>query len=268
LAKGFVALVVLLAAPAAAGDAEWRELEPGLALLEWTAKRKSSHGDSVIRILRVDPEKFSLRLVSAKATQSKNRSARDWAHEEGLVAAINASMFAADRRTSVALMLTAGHVNNSHLGKDNAVLAFDPLVGGVPAAQIIDRQCQDFGSLRAKYASLVQNIRMISCDGKNVWAQQARRWSIATVAVDRKGRVLFIHSRSPHTVHDFIDELLAAPIEVKNAMYVEGGPEAQLYIKSGDFEGEWLGSFETGFFESDDNDIGWRIPNVIGVVRK
>jgi hypothetical protein len=252
-----------------AADKTWQQLEPGLELAEWETARKSSHGDSVVRVLRVDLDRFLLRLANASASKPRtNRSAREWAEREKLVAAINASMFQTDRKTSVALMTTSGHVNNRRVSKDNAVLAFDPVSSDVPRAQIIDRACQDFGVLRKQYNSLVQNIRMISCQGKNVWAKQDRKWSIAAVAMDEEGRVLFVHSRSPHSVHDFINELLEFPLDVKNAMYVEGGPEAQLYVKSGDFEGEWLGSFETGFFETDDNTGAWPIPNVIGVVRK
>ncbi len=36
----------------------------------------------------------------------------------------------------------------------------------------------------------------------------------------------------------------------------------------GGVELERFGSFETGFFESDDNAIAWPVPNVIGVVRR
>ena len=69
-------------------------------------------------------------------------------------------------------------------------------------------------------------------------------------------------------MHDFIDMLLELPIDLKNAMYVEGGPEAQLYVEGGGRSIELVGSFETGFFEADDNLQAWPIPNVIGVVRR
>ena len=85
--------------------------------------------------------------------------------------------------------------------------------------------------------------------------------------MDRQGRVLFIHVRSPYTMHNLIDILLELPIGLRNAMYVEGGPEAQLYVRSGDFEAERVGSYETDFFENDLNDHAWPVPNVIGIVR-
>ena len=47
-------------------------------------------------------------------------------------------------------------------------------------------------------------------------------------------------------------------------MYVEGGPEASLYVKVGGEVVSEVGSFETGFFESDANQVFWPLPNVIG----
>jgi hypothetical protein len=51
-------------------------------------------------------------------------------------------------------------------------------------------------------------------------------------------------------------------------MYLEGGPEASLYVKDGDFEAMHIGSYETGFNENDDNHTFWALPNIIGVRRK
>ena len=86
---------------------------------------------------------FELRLLNASAAKDKkNRTAEEWVKDHKLVAAINASMFATDHKSSVALMQTKDHVNNKRLSKDNVVLAFDPLEKGVPAVQIIDRTCR------------------------------------------------------------------------------------------------------------------------------
>ena len=48
-------------------------------------------------------------------------------------------------------------------------------------------------------------------------------------------------------------------------MYVEGGPEASLYLAvGGQAIVSEMGSFETGFFESHDNRRFWPLPNVLG----
>src|SRR5206468_3610842 len=92
-------------------------------------------------------------------------------------------------------------------------------------------------------ARLVQSIRMISCNGENVWSRQERRWSTAAIGMDALGRILFLHVRSPYSTHDLIDILKALPLGLTRAMYAEGGPEAQLFVSSGAEEHEWVGSY-------------------------
>jgi len=246
----------------------WITLEPGLEYGVFSSPTRSDSGDSKIRILRIDPGRFELRLMNASASEhGLALTPRDWATRNGLVAAINASMFQVDRRTSVSLMKSKAHTNSPWLSKDKAVLAFDRLDDSVPPVQIIDRQLQDFDTLKDKYETLVQSIRMVSLDGRNVWAPREQRWSTAAIGIDRRGRVLFIHVRSPYTTHELIDVLLQLPIDLRNAMYVEGGPQAQMYVHAGEREYELVGRIDTAFLDSDDTSPAWPVPNVIGVAR-
>jgi hypothetical protein len=137
-------------------------------------------------------------------------------------------------------------------------------VGDATPVQIFDREQQDFNELRPRYATLVQSIRMVSCDRRNVWAPSDRRFSAAAIGVDRRGRVLFIHARTPWPVHELVQALLALPIDLAQAMYVEGGPEAQLFARGGGRELERVGTFEgTG-----GNASAWPVPNVVAAVRR
>lgn len=192
----------------------------------------------------------------------------EWAKKYGLVAAVNAGMYQADGISNVGYMRNFNHVNNGHLNKYQAVLAFNPVDGSPPEVQIIDRQCQDFGSLKDKYSTLVQNIRMISCRQVNVWASQEEMWSIASLGIDTSGNVLFIFSESPYTVHDFIDILLGLPLSIHNAMYLEGGTEAALYLSTGSFTLEKSGSGMLGAPSPAGNPSTRLLPNIIGVVKK
>jgi hypothetical protein len=216
-------------------------------------------------VVRVDPARFELKLLAASAPgQGELRTARAWAYRTGASAVINAAMYQEDYRTSVSLMRTGEHVNQRRLSKDNAVLAFDPLVSGVPPIRIVDRECESLEDAAARYATLVQSIRMISCDRRNVWAPSERRYSAAAIGTDRAGRVLFIHARTPWPVYELVKALLAAPLDLQQAMYVEGGPEAQLFARGGGKEIERVGTFET----ADTNGRAWAVPNVIAAVRK
>ena len=49
----------------------WETLEPGLELGSFVPAKKSSFGDSVVRVLRIDLKHFEFRLLNASA-QSQN----------------------------------------------------------------------------------------------------------------------------------------------------------------------------------------------------
>ncbi len=105
---------------------------------------------------------------------------------------------------------------------------------------------------------------MISCTGRNVWRQQTQKWSTALIGIDRAGNVLFIHVRSQYTTHDLINILLQLPLQLTNAMYAEGGREAQLYVQTGEHNYEFVGDYGNGF----GSNSGRPIPNVVGIVRR
>jgi hypothetical protein len=86
--------------------------------------------------------------------------------------------------------------------------------------------------------------------------------------IDEKGNVLLISTRSPYTIRQFSEILLSLPLAIKNVMYLEGGPEASLYLDANGKKIERIGSYETGFWESDNNEQFWPLPNVIGIVKK
>lgn len=267
---GFLILVLLQFAVLhrKPNDIEWKKLDEGLYFAEAIAPVKSKVGDSKISILKIDPAIYRFQLFSSKEQKKENKTLNQWVKEERLIAAINASMFQLDFQTSVGYMKDFDFINNPILNKDNAILAFNPKSELVPEIQIIDLQCQDWNALKEEYNTFIQGIRMIDCHQNNRWTQQERRFSIACIAVDKDEHVLFILSRSPYSGHDLIRNLLTLPLNIHNAMYLEGGPEASLCIKHDEFEYSMMGSFEIGFNENDDNDFFWRLPNVIGIRRK
>jgi hypothetical protein len=260
-----LAAALLLAGPATPGPG-WKALEPGLETALFDGP-PGAVGDGKIAVVRIDPALFELRLLNASAPgQGALFSARAWATRAGAVAAINASMYQQDYRTSVSLMRTRDHVNQRHVSKDRSALVFDPLERGLPPVRVVDRDCEDLDRVARGYGTVIQSIRMVSCRRENVWADSPRRASVAAVGIDGHGRVLFVHARSGWPVHELVDALLALPLDLRQAMYVEGGPEAQLYAHGRDGELERLGAFEAA--PAADNKDAWPVPNVIAAVRR
>lgn len=262
-------LLGLLSGTGADATTGWQTLAPGMELRYVTAKAPSSAGDSRIAVLRMDPDLWELAVVgTSQAGESSSHTAREWCQKQKFAAAINAGMFAADQKTHLGYLRSQQHVLSAHQNKYQSVAAFDPRdPAATPRFRILDLDAPGttFQSILRDYASVVQNLRLVKRPGLNQWGQQTRKWSEAALGEDDAGRILFLFSRSPFSMHDLNQELLAAGIGLVAAQHLEGGPEAQLYLNAGGVELEMYGSYETSFKENDTNPVPWPVPNILGV---
>jgi len=264
-----VLLLGLLPALVAGTNSSWKTLAPGMEFGYLTTREPSAAGDSRIAVLRMDPKLWELAAIGVSQTgESSGYTAREWSEKHKLVAAINAGMFETDQKTHLGYMRFRDHVYTRHVNKYQSIAAFDPRDGkDVPRFRIFDLDAPGvtMQSIQQDYNSAVQNLRLVKRPDSNQWTQQTRKWSEAALGEDDAGRILFIFSRSPFSMHDLNQELLAAGIGLVAAQHLEGGPEAQLYVHAGNFELEMFGSYETSFKENDANSIPWPVPNVLGV---
>jgi hypothetical protein len=112
-------------APETKQDMGWQQLGEGLELGTFLAPQPAVVGDSLVRVLRIDPKYYRLRLLNASAIENgAPLTPKQWCRQNGLIAAINPSMFQTDYKTSVSLMRTRAHTNNPRLSKDMTILAF------------------------------------------------------------------------------------------------------------------------------------------------
>ena len=244
-------------------DIAWHKLQDGV---EYAAIGDASER---LHVVRIDPSRAPLQAVMAKAGDKQPRTAARWCRERRLLVAINLGMYQTDHLSNVGHAHAPGHVNNRHWSSSyKSALAFTPNKKDLPGAVLLDLDVTGNKERIADYAAAVQNLRLIRAPGRNVWAQQERRWSEAAVAMDTQGRILFLFSRYPYSMVDFNSKLLALPLDITTAMHVEGGPEASLSVHGGGVDLDLNGSFETTFNENDEEQQQWPIPNVLGVARK
>src|SRR5215467_2089664 len=273
LAKTFglfsLAISVALFRGANAGaPPDWQVLSPGMELRFIPIHRVNTSENARMTVLRIDAHLWELHAIGASSThENTNHTAREWCETQELTAAINAGMFKTDGKTHVGLMRFREHINNGEVNKYQSVAAFDPRDPHLAPFHIFDLDAPrvTVQSILKDYDSAVQNLRLIKHPGSNQWSQQSKMWSEAALAEDGAGRVLFIFSRTPLSMHDLNEELLAAGIGIVTAQHLEGGPEAQLYVRVGSFKIEQFGSYETSFRENDSNSAPWPVPNVLGV---
>jgi hypothetical protein len=238
------------AAPCPAGETR---PAPGLRV------ERVAAAQGCVTLVHLDPARFRLRLLTALADGGA-RTAPEWAHDFGLTGLINASMFAPDQR-SIGILVAGDTVNRA---KDNdrlgAFLAFDPIDEHDVPVVLSGRDCAgfDLAALRRRYRSIVQNYRLLDCDGKPIAWKDSRAVSTAAVGLDERGDAVFVHARAPAPPGDLA--ALLAERHLTAAMYVEGGPEASLYVRAGDAEVSEVGTGLLG------NTRFFKIPNVLGFV--
>jgi hypothetical protein len=261
--------VLLLYTSSLLADEIWRSLATGMDLGAFvTSSRSQGSDDSRITILRLDPDLWAMEFVGLSLSgETSGKTARQWSKNHHLTAAINAGMFATDHKTHVGYLRYRGHVNNDNVNNYRSVAAFNPRRETLPPFRIFDLDSPGV-SLRKillDYASVVQNLRLIKRPGQNRWQVKDKRWSEAALGEDQAGRILFIFSPTPYTMHDLNNELLDLGIGLVAAQHLEGGSKAQLYINAGGVELELSGRQGNSFQEEHGISVAWPIPNVLGV---
>ncbi len=264
----FVVILIFVLCISPTPALAWRQLGEGLWLGEFDLSDNLGVSDSKVVVLKLDPKTYALKLLSASEQNNESMTGEEWADKFGLVAVINASMYQVNHLTSTGYMRNFTHANNPKINsKFGAFLAFNPVDDSVPQVQIIDKHYQDWRKLIRKYHTIIQNYRMLSIKQENLWPKTDKQYSVACVAIDTDRNILFIHSGGAFSVHYFNDILLKLPINIYNAMFVEGGSESFLYVKSEKFIGRWLGS-DNNWTRYDFTRDLLPVPNVIGIIKR
>ena len=220
-------------------------------------------GDRIITIVRVDLRRYAFRFLTAR--DGAPRPLDRWVRDQHLAGGINAGMFLTDGRPC-GFMRSHGEVLQSRTPENfHGVIAFDPFGARDPALAIGGLGCPGtLDSLRASHASVLQSrTLLVDCAGQATdW--RTRHYSAAALGVDREGRAVMVHVRTPYRMQVLARMLAAPELGIRGLVYMEGGPEASVVLDAeGQHVGE-MGSWEDGFHEADDNREYWDLPNVVG----
>lgn len=245
------------------GRAAWRELEPGLSFGEF----QLTESEARLTVLRIDPARFDFMLCARSQDGRPSRSLSDWGEQYDLAAAINASMYLPDGSTSTGYMRQGEHVNNKRLvQRFGAFFVAGPDDPTLPPAAILDRDEPQWRQRIDHYALVIQNYRMINADRRILWSPGGPLYSISAVAQDGEGQILFLHCRQPVEAYAFAQQLLHLPLNVRTVMYVEGGGQAGMLVRSASLRRELTGLRAAGLLVT--GDLRAMLPNVLGARRK
>lgn len=212
-----------------------------------------------INAIRIDPNKWDLvfRGISQE-DDGESKTPKEWCGEYNLTAAINAGMYNGDYRTHTGYLRDGAHVNSRARNSYKSLLAFNPKAGKtVPPAKIfdLDQPGVTIDSVLKDYGTVIQNLRLIKRPGINVWGQQQNIWTEAALAEDRQGRIIFLYSSTPVSMHDFNEILLSSDLGIVAAQHLDGNSPAQLSLKTG----------KTELILSEEPGLELPLPNIIGI---
>lgn len=244
------------------GKPDWRQLEPGLDFGQF----RLNDNEALLTALRIDPAYFNFILCARSLDGGPLRSLNQWAEQYDLSAAINASMYLPDGITSTGYMKQGEHFNNKRVvQRFGAFFVAGATHPGLPGAAIVDRDDPQWEQHIGQYRLVIQNYRMTSADRRILWSPGGPHYSISAVAQDGDGRILFLHCRQPVEAYAFAQQLLHLPLNVRTVMYVEGGGQAGLLVRSAHWQHELAGISPAGFLVT--GDLRALLPNVLGAVR-
>ncbi len=248
-------------------DYTFRSIGKGIELCETDAPLKSVVNDSKLTILRIEPSMFEFEL-KAFTENGQKRTVKEWADTFDFDIVLNAGMYElSDGKTSRGFLKNFDHYNNPTLRENyNSMIAFNPLDSLDTPFKVLDLECENWHEIKDDYHTFAQGLRMIDCNqGLIGWNKRKQSCSMLVTAMDPSHRVYFIFTRSPYTHNEMIQFMSSMPFELYNAIYMEGGPETSLYVKTDQLTIEKIGSYVSDTYEKDTNNAFWKLPNVIGI---
>lgn len=245
----------------------WVELTKGISYIEEVTASKSIVNDSKISILKIDPTIAEFEFKSATQIDKEMLCVADYAEMFNYNIVINAGMYDVKSyfKSKGLLINNESYANNPNLYPNyNMMICANPKKEGLPNFTVNDLTKSPWSTLSNKYESFSQGLRMIDADGKPMfWNKRYQSCSQLIVAEDKAGMIYFIFTRSPYTQNFMINYMVE--MGLRNAVYMEGGPQTSLFVDIDDYRIEKLGSYVSNTYPTDSNSEYWSLPNVIGV---
>jgi len=219
-----------------------------------------------ITIVRFDLARFQPVLFTAHDDGGSHTLDR-WVQQEHLVAAINAAMYEPDG-TASGLCVRRGVEESPDDPLFGGFYALDPIAPNVAPFAMWGRDCPGFDlpALRATWGSMIATYRLLDCEGHPIAWVDPDRYSAAAIAMDHQGRLVMIHSRTPYRMRELAEMLSDGSLDLTQAFFVEGGPEATLIVEAGELHVREVG-LRRDLLDGvePERDVLYSLPNVLGV---
>jgi hypothetical protein len=221
-----------------------------------------------IHLVRVDPARYSFEALH---DEERPANIEAWQERTGALAVVNASFYLQDYAPETP-MKAAGVL----LGPRWKKTRHGAFVAG-PGADVIDLEGRDVQAAILPFKEAVVSYPLLLDASGKVRAAKNPRWiaSRTFVAVDEEGRIILGTTETGFfSLRRLGLFLKAAPLGIKVALNMDGGPPACMAVRAGGFSdtlrGRWEGNDSAGRFQMfwGEKEVDWPLPNVIAVVAR
>jgi uncharacterized protein YigE (DUF2233 family) len=228
----------------------WRSVAPGLEFRTIDGTGVCRRGSPLVAVVRLRPERWRIDLFhylgapaggpsAAGSAADPNRAApmdvEEWQRRTGAAVVFNAGQYYPDR-TPMGLFVKQGRNLGSKQLKDwKGLLVAEPRgTGRRPRAGILDLEHDTFSLPASPYGIVLQSFMLLDRDGDKRVRRSDWHANRTAVAVDRRGRILILHTEGAWTLWELADWIQhASRLGVRQAMSLDGGFESQLCLHAG-----------------------------------
>ncbi len=262
-------LWLCLAWPSSVGSSEWTHTPPQWHILSrgliFTEVKVSRGGEVVetLAVVKADPALNAFRVFHREP-----RSITAWQEEIKAPVVFNASYYS-PRGQPVGLVVSDGKFFGPlHNRQMRGMFVAEPagMSPDLPRATILDLV---FGQVEPEKLPWTQGVQsfplLLDYKGRIRVKSTDKRAYRTVICADRNGNILVFNTGGQYfTLYDFAQFLKSSAFEIDSALNLDGGSEAQMYIKTKDFEYFSPPSWQNRLANLLDNQQ-FLLPTVIGV---
>ena len=245
----------------------WKTLTPGVEFATIRGEPWCRSGSSTIALVRFDPARIRLRVLHCSSLPDRIPAPiATWMDRTQALAVFNAGQYYPDH-SYMGLLISDGHKVSAKMHPSfQGVLVAEPTDtvrhgrGATrgerrPAlARVIDLE-RDSLDRRAGWQEMAQSFMLFDRDGEMRVRRSDQVANRTVVAEDHEGRIVIITSEGGYTLRDFATVLREAPLGLAQAMAMDGGHEAQLCVRTGNFRYASFGRWR----REDDRPAAWDV---------
>lgn len=213
---------------------EWRTLGRGLNFTEIQVFRKQEAVDT-LAVVKVDPVYNTFQVLHGKP-----RSITIWQKELGAPVIFNASYYCRNNKPCGLILSNGNPIGPRRNSRMRGMFVAEPkgLSPDIPRATILDLTITPINVKTLPWTQGVQSYPLLLDYKGHIRVRSSSKTAQRTViAIDRNGYILIFNTNQAYfTLYDFANFLKASALEIDSALNLDGGSEAQLYIKTKDFE--------------------------------